>query len=453
MKDGREKKKTGKKESWIPALAGFAAVFVVGGAGFYIYSAQAYRSVYFPNTVINGVDVSGRSPQEAKAILSANVDSYALTVEARTGEERIQGKEIGLHTVFDETMEQILKEQEPYRWIFHMGKSSSYPVDTVIAYDEEKLKKALLALDCMDTASMIVPKNACLSDYISGRGYEIIPETEGTMLKGEMVLEGAARAVKELRPVFSLDEAGCYEKAVVLRDDEALAAERDARNRYVNTTVTYTFGDQQEILDGNTICKWLSWDGAQITVDQAMVSEYVSQLAKKYNTAYTEREFQTSYDQTVKVSGSYGWRVDQSGEAAQLADNLAVGESVSREPVYAQKAAAHGPADYGDTYVEVNLTAQHLFLYKEGEMILESDFVSGNVSRGHTTPPGIFGLTYKQRNAVLRGEGYASPAFTTPAGAPPSGERFIKQTAPTAASTCPTPPPKPYMKMYTQAYR
>ena len=175
MKDGREKKKTGKKESWIPALAGFAAVFVVGGAGFYIYSAQAYRSVYFPNTVINGVDVSGRSPQEAKAILSANVDSYALTVEARTGEERIQGKEIGLHTVFDETMEQILKEQEPYKWIFHMGKSSSYPVDTVIAYDEEKLEKALLALDCMDTASMIVPKNACLSDYISGRGDEIIP--------------------------------------------------------------------------------------------------------------------------------------------------------------------------------------------------------------------------------------------------------------------------------------
>ena len=41
--------------------------------------------------------------------------------------------------------------------------------------------------------------------------------------------------------------------------------------------------------------------------------------------------------------------------------------------------------------------------------MLESDFVSGNVSRGHTTPPGIFSITYKQRDAVLKGEGYASP--------------------------------------------
>ena len=57
----------------------------------------------------------------------------------------------------------------------------------------------------------------------------------------------------------------------------------------------------------------------------------------------------------------------------------------------------------------MNLTAQHLFFYKDGQKILESDFVSGNVSKGHTTPPGIFALTYKQRDAVLKGEGYASP--------------------------------------------
>ena len=40
---------------------------------------------------------------------------------------------------------------------------------------------------------------------------------------------------------------------------------------------------------------------------------------------------------------------------------------------------------------------------------MESDFVSGDVKKNYTTPPGIFGLTYKQRDAVLRGEGYASP--------------------------------------------
>ena len=77
--------------------------------------------------------------------------------------------------------------------------------------------------------------------------------------------------------------------------------------------------------------------------------------------------------------------------------------------MYAKKGASYSGADYGNTYAEVNLTAQHLFFYQDGKKVLESDFVSGNVRKNHTTPPGIFGLSYKQKDAVLKGEGYASP--------------------------------------------
>ena len=59
--------------------------------------------------------------------------------------------------------------------------------------------------------------------------------------------------------------------------------------------------------------------------------------------------------------------------------------------------------------MELNLTAQHLFVIKNGTKVLESDFVSGNVSRNWTTPPGAFPLTYKTRNATLKGEGYSTP--------------------------------------------
>ncbi len=85
------------------------------------------------------------------------------------------------------------------------------------------------------------------------------------------------------------------------------------------------------------------------------------------------------------------------------------GESQSREPEYSQTGASFDENDYGNTYAEVNLTAQHMFLYVDGNKVMESDFVSGNVARGFATPPGIFGIMYKQRDAVLRGPGYASP--------------------------------------------
>ena len=82
---------------------------------------------------------------------------------------------------------------------------------------------------------------------------------------------------------------------------------------------------------------------------------------------------------------------------------------MEREPVYLTTANSHGEHDYGDSYVEINLTNQHLFLYKDGKLVVESDFVSGNLSKGHDTPTGAFGLTYKTMNAVLRGPDYETP--------------------------------------------
>ena len=396
-------------QSWLPALAGAAVVLLVGGTGFYIYSAQAYRTVYFPNTTINGLDVSGRSVSEAEEMISASVDSYKLELVTRTGQEAIAGEAIGLHTAFNGGMEELLKAQNPYQWIFPTAPDHEYTVETMIAYDEEKLEQAVENLKCMDASSAVSPEDAHLSDYIPGTGYEIVPETEGTVLDEGMVMEAIVRGVENLTPSLNLDELGCYEKPAVTSQEGALIRERDARNRYVNLTVTYTFGEQTQILDDSQICQWLSWDGENIQVDETAVADFVSGLAKEHNTAYTTRNFVTSYKKTVPVSGSYGWRINQSQETAELMAVLAAGESTTREPVYSQTAASHKAPDYGNSYVEVNLTAQHLFLYKDGEKILESDFVSGNVSKNYTTPPGLFGLTYKQKDAVLRGEGYASP--------------------------------------------
>mgnify|MGYP001061323483 CR=1 FL=1 len=72
-------------------------------------------------------------------------------------------------------------------------------------------------------------------------------------------------------------------------------------------------------------------------------------------------------------------------------------------------ANSHGKNDYGDSYVEINLTAQHMFLYKDGKLVIDSDFVSGNVSKNNATPTGAYGVTYTEKNATLRGENYETP--------------------------------------------
>lgn len=68
-----------------------------------------------------------------------------------------------------------------------------------------------------------------------------------------------------------------------------------------------------------------------------------------------------------------------------------------------------GKNDIGDTYIEVDMTEQKMYYYEDGELILETDIVTGNTGRRMGTPQGVNYVYNKQRNRVLRGQGYASP--------------------------------------------
>ena len=54
-----------------------AAAICVGG---YIYHAVGYRDAYLPHTVINGMDVSGRSASEVKEMMASGVKDYSLVM-------------------------------------------------------------------------------------------------------------------------------------------------------------------------------------------------------------------------------------------------------------------------------------------------------------------------------------------------------------------------------------
>ena len=67
-------------------------------------------------------------------------------------------------------------------------------------------------------------------------------------------------------------------------------------------------------------------------------------------------------------------------------------------------ANARGVNDIGSTYIEVDLSAQHMYYYQNGSVIFESDIVSGDMTYSdRQTPPGIFTLYYKKSPDVLRG--------------------------------------------------
>ena len=417
-----ERKKNGSVRPKIfAALGAVVALAAVSGGAFFYRQVQKYEECFLPGTVINEMDMSDKTVEQVKEEIMSGLDGYVLTIRERGGnEETISGEAIGLHAEFDGSLEALLEDQNPMDWWKRewntaqdngVDSSGGIWIETMLAYDEELFSRAVKELDCMDEASMIPPEDARISEYQpETKSYEIIPAVQGTTLVLENVEQAVSEAVLSLSSEVDLEEKQCYTKPAVDTEDEGLVSLAAQMNQYVGAVVTHTFGSSQEVLDGDTIHQWIVTDGTTASIDESQAAAYVKALAKTYDTAYQTKTLKTSYGKTVKITkGNYGWRMNQAAETAAILEIIRNGEQQTREPEYSQKAASHDGNDYGDTYVEINLTAQHLFFYKNGKLLVESDFVSGNESRGWATPSGAYPLTYKERNATLKGEGYATP--------------------------------------------
>lgn len=396
-KAGASKTKRSKSYIILGAVLGAAVIL-------YFLIGSIYQKVFFPGTIVNGINISGLNTAEARAAINTAAEEYVLTLVEEDGNlEYIPGSSIGLYVADDSALQAILDTQNMLTWgleIFH-DKKYSLNIDS----DQEKLRTALNSLSCMDSGKWISPENAGIV-YEKNTGYHIMPETAGNEVQADVLFEAVSRAVCNLDENLSFAEAGVYKLPKISSDDPALQKQLSLLQSYSDMTVTYQFGNQTEVLDSDKISEWISVSkSGKRTIDREAVTGYVKELSKKYNTAYSPKTLETSYGETVTIkNGYYGWLIDKEAEVDALMKILREGKSTTREPVYTMEAASHDGPDYGDTYVEINLTAQHLFYYKNGELVIESDFVSGNPFRGNDTPGGAYSITYKERDATLKGQ-------------------------------------------------
>ena len=187
---------------------------------------------------------------------------------------------------------------------------------------------------------------------------------------------------------------------------------KDILNKYVSSKITYTFGEDKEILDGSTINKWLTVDeNSEVTFNEKEVEIIWTYLL--VNIIQLLRREILLHHQERKLNiggGGYGWSINKVKEIKDLISIIIEGKTIAKEPAYYQTALSHGKDDIGNTYVEIDLSGQHLWFYKNGSLITQGDVVTGNDGSDKTrTPGGIYKIKYKEKNATLKGEDYASP--------------------------------------------
>lgn len=372
----------------------------------YLVFSFYFVNHFFFNTVINGVNISLKTYQEADNIISSYVDNYKLELFEREKEkEAITGQDVQMQYNNKNAVLKVFKSQYSFRWIGSIFKKQKYYIDDLFAYNKQSLQAKITQLNCLNKY-IIEPQN--VSFKYTGGFYLAMPEVYGNKIQKDKFFEAVEMGILKGETRLILDEKGCYENPKYLLNSNKTFETKNLLNKYAATKINYILRYQNEVLDGDTINKWLRVnENLDIEIDEKAIKAYIQGLSKKYDTVGVARNFKASINRIVEVKGgSYGWKTDCNAEAKVLLENIKHGQLLEREPMYTQMALSRDENDIGDTYVEINITRQHLWFYKGGKLITQGDIVTGNPNKGNSTTVGTYMLNYKQKGSTLRGHNY-----------------------------------------------
>lgn len=364
-------------------------------------------TVFVPGTSVNGLGIADLTVDEAaERIGSFYTKDYTLTIKERGGkQETITGEQIGFSVKLpDGFLQEKLNQQNAGGRVFGPDVDNKYKTDMVSSFQSERLEQSIQALDCITGNGATAAADARISDYAEGEAFTVIPEIQGNQVDPEKAAEAIRAAVHTGAMEVDLEALGCYIEPRIYSGDETLKALCDTMNQCREMEITYAIGEESQVLPAVEICSWITGASeGQIQVDREKAGAWIGNLAAQYDTAGKTRQFSTVSGRIAEVTGPYGWKIDQAAETDALIAMIRSGQSQTREPQYASTAAVRGEQDWGSTYAEVDLTGQHVYLVKDGAVIWDAPCVTGNISKKYDTPPGIFPLTYKQKDKVLRG--------------------------------------------------
>ena len=406
---------TGKKIAM--ALAGGLIALLISG---YIIVAVYYSGHFYPGTKINSRDFTNADEVAVSAAMSLQMQDYRLRIAGRDLDHLenvellcISAPEVDLKTsVKSADIQAALHSQKSWLWPVFLWGDHIHTLYGNVQINEDKLTAILEKQPFLQEQNMRAPKDAYIEGYSEAqKSFILVPEVEGTQMDTNAVRECVHQAMEQQLEHIDLEEQGCYMEPLVTTQDAELQQNIAQADKWLATEITYDWNGAEVALNRERIMDWIVLENGRLSLDESAIAEFVAENAKEYDTYGKTRIFHTTmgYDLSLP-GGGFGWLTDREAEVRKLTELINAGSVCSREPEYTSKGPWKGMNDIGNSYVEADLTHQHLYLYQNGELVLETDFVSGIMTRSDcVTPEGVFGLTYKTTNAVLRGADYETP--------------------------------------------
>lgn len=397
-------------------LAGLCLLYFAGVLLFY--------NIFMPNTKIDTREVSFQSAAEVAKDLDTHADNYNLYVSGDSFLLNISSGQIDLKLDGLACVQKTITNSNPWTWPVSLFVPHTLELAKEATYNTELAEKIVSdAVGTFNTGAE-PPVPAHLNYDATSKSYTIIQAVVGTQLSEPKVQQAVSDSLTQLAQTLVLNETyllGYQDPS----QKNALAQACLEANSMLGLTSTITANGQTLATIGpNELAAWIDVSNAAETspsFNKELIEKWVNEnLASKLNTVGSTRTYTRPNGKVVTVKGgTYGWKADTSQIAEELYENLSQNASATIEVTYSQKGAflpdAQG-VDFPSTYIDVDISEQHAYFFKDGEIIWESDVITGNPSTNHGTPEGVFFVNsnFHKSNPATTLRGKTDPATGKP---------------------------------------
>lgn len=362
----------------------------------------------FPNTSVNGVD---RSLSDKELIFEPSKDFDKIRIEGR---DKLSF-DIVLRDI-DFSRSVVGKpehNQNPLLWPIEVFRKHNYEIEFKNKFNKKKLDEIIANSGVL--TNQVKPENATIIFDKNSKEFTIKPEVLGTSISEEKLKQAILTSINSSQEKLNLEDH--YEIPKITSKDDKLLKELENIKKVTSKKYIFDFEDRKYTLTGQELFDLYEATDKGLVLNKEKVSDYVAEIAKETDTYGTRRKFKaTGLGEITVEPGIYGWLMD----VKETSNNLVSMINESKEgPVeveylsteyFAYTAMSRKKDDIGDTYIEIDLSRQHLWYYENGDLIVSTPIVSGmsttkdsNGFRKAATPVGVNKVWVKESPSVLKG--------------------------------------------------
>lgn len=381
----------------------------------YISMRSYYQTHCLPNTYIGNTNVSGLSAQDIRSYYESSSRNRKLVLTGKDEDCELDLTKADFKVKLTDDMDAVIEKQNCNLWFMSYFSSRQYDNAVTSEYDEEKLQSMVNELPVFTSKDIKAPENATLK--VGENGFEIKKEVEGNKLDKDKLLKHIDSVLSDGKSILmsqniKVDMTDDYLMPTVYSDDELLKKTMAAAEKMQGITLHLDLVDAIETIDADDVAGFIKIsDDNKLSYDEDAVAKYVDGLAKKYTTLHSTRDFKTSNGDTIKIqsdSDSYGFIFDKSETVKTIMNALKDGKDADIKAVWHDgycipKQRNSDQGDIGNTYVEVSIDQQHMWYYKDGQLVVDTDVVTGKDVDGRRTPKGVYFIWNRESPSMLKG--------------------------------------------------